>query len=295
LFILANDFFYARVPRKLLKGGCLMKSFKHVSGHREPQVFISSIETFNRFQSISIPPLLPPLRPNSPLGMCSDRWRCVVLQVASDPVKMRSARGIGRKRVRSTGLHGMQEVRGSSPLSSTHQPRFDKPLETSTSEAISICFCNSSPIPAFGYDRFARQRLGSGCKRPAVQLATSLATLEVEITSHDQERYSCRFYSGTRHQIRLSINNKTAESALAHEMQAVFPARHAFGMWRLARSTPCVFNSHVGFALGGTFLGLTSSLDSRMDDLTAKAARPVCREPRRISRLPVPRILVSSR
>jgi hypothetical protein len=42
-------------------------------------------------------------------------------------------------------LHGMQEVMGSSPISSTRKSRHGKHLEASTPEAISIFFRISSP------------------------------------------------------------------------------------------------------------------------------------------------------
>ena len=43
-------------------------------------------------------------------------------------------------------LHGMQEVRGSSPLSSTRKSRFSNHLEKSTPEVISSFFRISAPI-----------------------------------------------------------------------------------------------------------------------------------------------------
>jgi phage terminase large subunit-like protein len=46
---------------------------------------------------------------------------------------------------RLPSVHGMQEVRGSSPLSSIHKSRGSRQLEPSSSEIVSSFFRNSSP------------------------------------------------------------------------------------------------------------------------------------------------------
>ena len=55
-----------------------------------------------------------------------------------------------------------------------------------------------------GVRRMDRRKTGDGLGCTSLRLPMSLATLELVITSDDQQRYSCRFFPGSYDQIRLS-------------------------------------------------------------------------------------------
>ena len=123
----------------LRSSGKLVVAFRRLSGSRNSTGIIASLRNDDRIRQFPWFPVRHQLvtktvtnlaKPVKSLSMESHYRR--------DSLEITDLRRLLR-------LHGMQEVRGSSPLSSTRKSLFGKHLETSTSEAISTFFRISSP------------------------------------------------------------------------------------------------------------------------------------------------------